>query len=169
GRDGKSQGIEEHVGRKNAFPCSLLICPLRNLELPFPGARHSLFVYRSNNNARAVSPGEIEDLKKPWLPILVVCGVQETLAAGMLKTCFHLLPFSGVEHQGYFDIRHQPRGKLVHIYFAIAAHEVDVYIQYVRAFLLLFTSQGDQPVPIFTVEQIAHLFRTTRVYSFADD
>jgi hypothetical protein len=85
----------------------------------------------------------------------------------VLQTGFHLLPLGRIEHQRDLDVRHQTRGELVHVGDAIAADVIDVDVKNVRAFALLFLAKRDEAVPVFRVEQIAHLLRTARVHALA--
>ena len=75
----------------------------------------------------------------------------------MLQAGFHFFPLGGVKHQRQLDVCYQPRSELMHILFAVAAHEVDVHVQDMCTLALLFLSQSNQAIPVFGVQQIAHL------------
>ena len=87
----------------------------------------------------------------------------------MFQACFHLLPLGRIKHQRNFDVRRQARRQLVHIFHAIAANEINVHIEDVRALAFLLAGQRYQAVPILGVEQVAHFFRAAGVYALADN
>ena len=57
----------------------------------------------------------------------------------------------------------------MHVGDAVAANEIDVDIENVRAFTFLFFAERDESIPIFGVQQIAHLLRTAGIHSLTDD
>jgi len=75
----------------------------------------------------------------------------------VLEARFHLFPLSGVEHERDADVGHKPRREFVHVFDAVTSDEIHVHIQHVRAFAFLFPGEGNQAVPVFGIQQIAHL------------
>ena len=127
------------------------------LEFSLRRARHSLLVDRADDDTRAVLLGKFKHLRKARLAVLVVRRIQNALTACVLQTGFHLLPFSRIEHQRNLDVCHQPRGEFVHIFLAITPHEINIDVEHVRAFAFLFARERDEAVPVFGVQQVAHL------------
>ena len=80
---------------------------------------------------------QVDHFHKARLAVFVVRRIQNALAAGVLQAGFHLLPLGRVEHQRDLDVRDQPRSQLVHVGFAVAADEIDVHVENVRAFAFL--------------------------------
>ena len=87
----------------------------------------------------------------------------------MLQSCFHLLPFGGIEHQRQLDVGYETRCELMHIALAIAANEINVHVQHVSALAFLVLGQQNKAVPIFHVQKIAHFLRATCIDALADD
>ena len=57
----------------------------------------------------------------------------------------------------------------MHVAHAVAADEVDVDVEDVRALALLLARERDEAVPVLRVQQVAHLLRARGVDALADD
>src|SRR5215208_4312884 len=87
----------------------------------------------------------------------------------MLESGLHLLPLGGVKHQRNLDVCHQPRGEFVHVGFTVTTDEIDVHVEYVRAFAFLLLAECDQTIPIGRVQEVAHLLRPAGVDALTDN
>ena len=57
----------------------------------------------------------------------------------------------------------------MHIFLAIAANIINVDIQYMGVLFYLAAGDGDKSIPIFLVQQVAHLLRAAGVKALTDD
>ena len=57
----------------------------------------------------------------------------------------------------------------MHVGLTVATDIIDIDVENVRAFAFLLFAERDKAVPVFRVQEIAHLLRAARVHAFADD
>ena len=142
GRDRQRQRVKENIVSGNSVLCGcLLVSAFGDFKLSLGGARHSLLINSADYDAGAVSLRKIENLGKEGLAVFIIRRVEDAFAAGMLQARFHLLPFGGIEHQRNLDVRDEAGREFVHVFLAVAADEINVDVEHVRAFTFLLTRQ----------------------------
>ena len=156
------------MGRNAEFH-GISVGPLSNGEFAIGGSRHAVFINRAHHHTGAVGARQLKNFEKALVAVLVVGGVQQALATSHLEAGLHLLPLRGVEHQRQVDVGDQTAHQLMHVLLAIAADVVDVDIKHVSIFFDLAPGNRHQAIPVFAVEQLAHLLGATGVEPLAND
>ena len=90
----KGQRIKENVGcRQTQFLRCLLVRPFGNSKFSLSSPRHALFINRSDYQTRTIALRQLNYFRESRLAVFVIGRIENALAAGVLESGLHLLPF----------------------------------------------------------------------------